>query len=91
MENSECAPVPGTLEGLGKATDTLILGSLGLGRLSRGLDLDRSNTATRALAVGATRSKMLPLAEGAVAAIARSVPCALGVEAGEFIETDLVR
>lgn len=90
MKSSEGAPVPSTLEGLGKAADALILGSLGLGRLSRGVDLDRSNTATGALAVGAAGSKMLPLAEGAMAAITRTMPCALGMEASELIKTDLV-
>lgn len=47
-------------------------------------------TIARALAVAAAQAKVLPLTEGAVAAITRTMPLTFRVEAGKFIETDLL-
>lgn len=81
--NSESAPVPSTLEGLSKAAGSLVFRSLGRrGCLDR---LCSVQAATRALAVGAARSQMLPLAEGAMAAIASPMQNAFGMEARKFV------
>jgi hypothetical protein len=81
---SESGPVPSTLEALSKAAHARVLGALDW---CRSLDRDSggSGASTRALAVGAARAKMLPLAERAVAAIACTMQLALGMEACELV------
>ena len=82
----ESAPVPGSLEALGQAADA------GLGTLCghRRLDwLCAAAAVAGALAVAAAQAEVLPLTEGAMAAVAGTVPLALGVEACKLVETNL--
>jgi hypothetical protein len=87
----ESAPVPCALEALRQATHTGVLWTLRRRRSLDGLG-GRGATAAAvgALAVGATGAEVLPLPEGAVAAITGTVPVAFWMEAGELIETDVV-
>jgi hypothetical protein len=85
--NLESAPVPGSLEALGQAADA----SLWAFRCHRRLDwLCAAATVAGALTVAAAQTKMLPFTEGAVAAIAGTVPLALRVEACKLVEADLL-
>ena len=87
VSDSEGAPIPSTLQALCKAAHTRILGTLGW---CRSLDWNSRSTISRALAVGAACTKVLPLAERAVAAIAGAMQFAIRVEACKLIETDLL-
>lgn len=90
VENSEGAPVPGaTAEALRQKAS--LGGTLWALRLRR-FDLYGGGAldAARALAIGAARAHLLPLAELRVATIASLVPVTLRVEQGVFVETDLL-
>lgn len=87
LSSSEGAPVPSALQALRNAAHTWVLGALGW---CRRLDRDSRRATTGALAVSAARTKMLPLAEGTMTAIACTMQFALGVEACKLIETDLL-
>jgi hypothetical protein len=84
--SSEGAPVPGTLEALGNAAHASILWTL---RRSRRLNFDSCWAILGALAVGAARAKMFPLAERAMATVACTVQDAIGMEACQLIEPHL--
>lgn len=84
---SEGAPVPGALEALGKAADALVLGTLG--RRWRLDGLDGSPPTSRAVAVVPARAQVLPLAKGAVAAVAGAVPATVGMEPRQLVKTHL--
>jgi len=87
----ESAPVPRALEALGQAAYARILRTLSRRRSLDGLcGSGAAVAAVGALAVGAAGAEVLPLAEGAVAAVAGTVPVAFWVEAGELVETHVV-
>jgi len=82
VRNLEGAPVPGALEALGQAADA----SLWTLRGHRRLDwLCAAAAVAGALTVAAAQAEVLPFTEGAVAAIAGTVPLALGVEACKLV------
>lgn len=85
---SEGAPVPRALQALCDAASAL---GLRASRWCRSLDRDSCCCAAGALAVGAARTEVLPLAKRAVAAVAGTMQFALGMEACELIETNLLR
>lgn len=85
--NSESAPIPGALEALCEAAGTWILWSL---RWRRSLNRLDWSGATGALAVGAARTKMLPLTEQAVATIACTMQDTLGMESRQLVQAHLV-
>jgi hypothetical protein len=81
------APVPGSLEALGQAANA----SLWTLRGHRRLDwLCAAAAVAGALTVAAAQAEVLPFTEGAVAAIAGTVPLALRVEACKLVEADLL-
>jgi hypothetical protein len=80
---SEGAPIPNT-HALRKAAHAWILWALGCGCL----DWDSCGASGGGLAVGAARTKMLPLAERAMATVACAMHYSIWVEACKFIETD---
>ena len=84
----EGAPVPSALEALCKAANADIVRAAGRWR---GLDRYCSLAAVAgALAVAAAQTKVLPLTEGAVAAVTSAVPFAVRVEACKLVEADLL-
>ena len=82
------APIPCALEALRQTADTSLWTLCCDGCLN---GLCTCAAIARALAVTAAQAKVLPLAEGAVAAITCTMPLAFRVEAGKLIETDLLR
>lgn len=86
LGNSEGAPVPGSGEAVGNASDTLIVRASLCGGGSVNLD---STGATGALAVLTAGTHLLPLAVLGVASVAGSLQVSLGMEQGMLVEPDL--
>jgi hypothetical protein len=76
---SESAPVPGTLEALSNAADTMVLWTL---CRSGCLNFNSRCAILGALAVGTARTQMFPFAERAVATVTCAVQDSIGVEPG---------
>jgi hypothetical protein len=75
------------LEALGETANAVILGTLLQGGV---LNLNGIDAASRALAVGAARAKVLPLAIRGEATVASAVQDTLRMEACKLVKTNLV-
>lgn len=84
---SESAPVPGTLEALSEAANAMVFWAFCWWGC---LNLNSRYATSRALAVGAARTEMLPFTEGCMAAIACTMQNSVGMESCQFVKSHLL-